>query len=191
MSRYSGKCDFGDTWRIHGEEHILNSDIYIGNNIVPLRINTYKDALPYFPHLVWLMAYDKESNKSVIRLSDKSFVDSEERERLGRMLDDMKREYRRCKRKRIPFLFDNLRFTYMEEIYGKIFYEVEAKGEKAKIPYNLHFPYHDMERVNLYEDMVKAGYAELKAAIWCFGYERCIYDDLPESVKGVMQRDSS
>lgn len=65
MSKYSGKCDFGDTWEILGDR-VKNMKVYFGNNIVPLEIHSYKDALPYFPYLVSMMESSDEG--TIVRL---------------------------------------------------------------------------------------------------------------------------
>ena len=187
MSKYSGKCDFGDSWEIWGEDHVLNSKIYIGDNIIPLKIETYKDALPYFPRIVFLAAGDKGS--SVIRLTEESFVDLRESERLNWVLEDVKRYYRKCKRSKKTFDFDEAMrlvcwFGSDIEIYEPIVREVMRKGDKAQVPDKVHIPYYDYERKFLYDDMVEAGYSEQEAAIWCFGFTRWINDDLPNGVIG-------
>lgn len=38
MSRFSGKCDFCDEIEIFGLDHILNSDVYVGDSKQPLRL---------------------------------------------------------------------------------------------------------------------------------------------------------
>ena len=38
MSRFSGKCDFFDEIEIFGLEHILNSEVYVGDSKEPLKL---------------------------------------------------------------------------------------------------------------------------------------------------------
>ena len=192
MSKYSGKCDFGDSWDIFGEEYILNSKIYIGNNIVPLKIESYKDALPYFPHIVYMQAGDKEGAN--IWLTEKSFVDSEEEASLERTLDTLKRYYRKCKRNKKEFDMNEALgltswFDEYRRAYQPIADEILKHGEKACVPDTVHLPYYEGDRKRLYEDMVKAGYAEAEAAKWCFGILRCINGDLPEGVCSMVIKD--
>lgn len=56
LSRYSGKCDLYDSLiTIHGfteEEIKTNVNIYVGANKDPLHIESIKDVIPYYPHLV-------------------------------------------------------------------------------------------------------------------------------------------
>lgn len=188
MSRYSGKCDFGDTWSIFGEEYILNSKIYIGKNIVPLRIESYKDALPYFPHIVCIQTGDKAGAN--IWLTEKSFVDSEEEASLERTLDRLKKYYRRCKRKKEEFDMGEALglvswFDEYRNVYRPVVDEVLRFGDNAKVPDTVHLPYYESDRKRLYEDMVKAGYTEADSAKWCFGILRYINGDVPEGVCGL------
>ena len=185
MSRFSGKCDLGDTLDIRGEEFISKSKIFIGNNIAPLRIDTYKDALPYFPFLVGSMGSDKEM--AYIRISNRSFVDIEEEEMLGWILRDAKKYYRKCKRNKVDFdINEALKKTVMFECdydeYRPIIEAVKENGEKATVPETVHRPIHDHYRKDLYEEMVKVGYDENSSAIWCFGLGRFLRGDVPEGV---------
>ena len=188
MSKYSGKCDFGDTWMIHGEGYILNSNVYIGENIVPLRIDSYKDALPYFPYLVSLAAFNNVEGKGEIRLSTESFIDREEREHLGWILRDAKKYFKKCKRIKKEFDADEATkalssFEYEKNIYMPIAEEVKKDGIKAKIPDRVHLPMHEYYRKELYDDMIKAGYDSTKAAKWAYGWHRVFINDLPDSIK--------
>lgn len=84
MSKFSGKCDFYDEIEIFGLDRILLAKIYVGESDYPLPIKTYTDCIPYFPHIVTMSFYDKEKDVTIIRLSEKSWVDIEER-RYGKM----------------------------------------------------------------------------------------------------------
>ena len=190
MSRYSGKCDFGDSWGIHGEEYILNSKIYFGDNIVPLRIDSYKDALPYFPFLVGMIAGNKEG--ATIRLAERSFVDAEEEEMLTWELNNFKRYYRKCKRKKIPYNVDEalekcIYFNGDREFYRPIAEAVSKYGNSAEIPENMHLRTHEYYRKLLYKDMREAGYSCHEACTWCFGWRRWINNDLPDEIKKEFQ----
>lgn len=84
MSKFSGKCDFYDEIKIFGLDKVLSAKIYIGENDYPLPINTYYDCIQYFPHIVIMSFYDSVAGCQIIRLSEKSWVDIEER-RYGKM----------------------------------------------------------------------------------------------------------
>ena len=77
MSRFSGKCDFCDEIEIFGLEHILNSEVYVGDSEDPLNLTCLADCVPYFPHIVCLSHHDTKKNCGHIRLTDKSWVDIE------------------------------------------------------------------------------------------------------------------
>lgn len=185
MSKYSGKCDFGDSWEIFGEKYILKSKVFILNNIVPLRIDSYKDALPYFPRIVVMSGGDKESSR--IRLSDRSYADKEEENRLNWYLESIKKYYRKCKRKKVNFdideALDNVFFFEDKEKYKPLVMEVMKSGDKAVLPGDMHLSIYDFYRKQLYDDMVLAGYKDNEAAMWCFGWDRCCRKDVPEGVK--------
>lgn len=59
MSKYSGRCDFGDAWEIL-KERTTTTKVYLGEHIIPLEIHSYKEALPYFPYGVVSMGSSKE-----------------------------------------------------------------------------------------------------------------------------------
>lgn len=82
MSRFSGKCDFCDEIEIFGLDHILNSDVYVGDSKQPLRLASLRDCVPYFPYVVSMAHHNQEKNRGYIRLTSKSWVDIEE-ERYG------------------------------------------------------------------------------------------------------------
>ena len=77
MSKFSGKCDFCDEIEIFGLEHILNSEVYVGDNKEPLKLTCLADCVPYFPHLVCLSHHDTKKNCGHIWLTEKSWVDIE------------------------------------------------------------------------------------------------------------------
>ena len=84
MSRFSGKCDFYDTIMIWGIDHILNSDVYLGDSPVPLELHTIADCVPYYAHIVSVAGHDNVNHCSYIRLTKKSWVDLEA-ERYGEL----------------------------------------------------------------------------------------------------------
>ena len=58
MSRFSGKCDFHDEIVIMGLEHILNSEVYVGNSSEPLKLTCLADCVPYYPYVVSIAHHD-------------------------------------------------------------------------------------------------------------------------------------
>lgn len=77
MSRFSGKCDFFDEIEIFGLEHILNSEVCVGDSKEPLKLTCLADCVPYFPHIVCFSHHDNAKNCGHIRLTEKSWVDIE------------------------------------------------------------------------------------------------------------------
>ena len=98
MSLYSGKCDFCDMCDIHNVDNILKSNVYIGWNIIPLKFETKKDLIPYYPYLVSLSA--TTNGVGEIRLSTESYVDRSERESLELYTKECQRYVNKCKRKK-------------------------------------------------------------------------------------------
>lgn len=84
MSRFSGKCDFYDSIEIHGIDHILNCNVYVGNSDTPLSLHSIADCVPYYPYVVSVSGIDNVNKCGMIRLMDRSWVDIEE-ERYGPM----------------------------------------------------------------------------------------------------------
>lgn len=172
MSRYSGKCDFCDHIEIHGVDNVLSSDIHIGRNIVPLRFETEKDLIPYYPHLILITAWDNTANKGRIVLSERSFVDREEEEILTYTLQYLLRYYNRCKRKHIQYDADeaiknSLGGWFKPEYYKVLAERVGRYGKKATID-GVHTPLHQHDRQLLYEEMIKNGYTPFSAYYWVY-----------------------
>ncbi len=78
MSKFSGKCDFCDEIAIHGLDHILRCDVYVGSSRTPLRLTCLADCVPYYPYIVSVAAHDNVRNRGVICLTERSWVDIEE-----------------------------------------------------------------------------------------------------------------
>ena len=178
MSEFSGKCDLWDWFSMSKKDIDFSKiKIYVGGNIVPLRIESKKDLLPYAPFIVAVGCHDGEND--VIRLSQKSFVDQEEEEHLQFRLDDILRIYRRCKRKKEPFSKDIEEFAhgfYNSPETAEIIDRVVTLGEKATIK-GIHCKYSDYYRKNLYEAMVEEGWDRNRAKRWCYGIERAWNDN--------------
>ena len=100
----SGKSDFQDIVEMHysAEEILSKYKIYASiNDIIPLKIETKKDLVAYYPYLVSVMSSNKEEG-GVIMLY-KSYIDMEEEKSLTYKLNDLIKYYKKCKRKKIPF----------------------------------------------------------------------------------------
>ena len=82
MSRFSGKCDVYSTLvDIHeytDEELKNNIKIYLGDMDIPLPIESRKDLIPCYPHIVSSAGFNNTERSANIRITKDSFVDSEE-----------------------------------------------------------------------------------------------------------------
>lgn len=178
ISKYSNKCDLYDVLvDIREITDFSKVKIYAANNsIVPLRIDSQKDLMPYYPYIVAISISNSDGTQ-IIHLSEGSYVDIEEQERLTWDLDTLKRYYRRQKRRHEPFdsdealkkicFFDSTPEYYKKELVNR----VKELGEKATIE-DIHIPFMDTMRQWLYEDMVAAGWNDDRAYEWCFGWRR-------------------
>ncbi len=170
MSKFSGKCDFYDSIMIHGLPRILSSDIYIGDNIIPLRIDTEKDCIPYYPYLVSTSAMNKEG-KSTIVLTSRSYVDINEEEQLNNTLKTVLRIYNRCKRNHVPFdeeiTLNQMKFLVTEDYERELVHRVALYGNKATIS-DIHKPFHNYYRDLLFDEMISNGYDKQRAYYWVY-----------------------
>lgn len=170
MSKYSGKCDVYDHLGDKSDEYIANSDIYFGYEAVPLRINSQKDLMPYYPHLVCMAICS--NGKHVVNITERSFVDTEEEEILNCDLEELKRLRRSKKRKHEEFIpkdaVNKLSIFFNHTEYKiELANRVAESGDKATID-DIHIPFSDYYRRILYEDMIAAGYTERFARWWVY-----------------------
>jgi hypothetical protein len=168
MSKFSGKCDFYDHIQIFGLDKILASKIYVGDHtIIPLRIDTEQDCIPYYPYLIGMSC--TENGVGVIHLSNESFIDTEEKEYLNWILRDVLAYYKKCKRNHM--LFDEkeaLNKTYyfgIGEHHKEIIKRVAQFGVKATID-GIHTSSHDYYRYEMFEEMTNNGYSPSLAYYW-------------------------
>lgn len=177
MSVYSGKCDVYDSLiGIHeytDEELKNNVDIYIGNVKTPLKIESKKDLIPYYPHIVYAACHNNKERKANVFITSESFVDTEERESLEFRLKELLKIYNRCKRKKIEFNVDEAvkQVTWNgwnEEPYRELAIRVKEHGNKTTID-GIHLKMHELYRQELVEEMIKNG---LNPSYW--GYDRFV-----------------
>ena len=167
---------------IHKITDFSNVRIYAANNdLIPLRIDSQVDLMPYYPFLITSMSSSKEGGIDA-HLSERSYIDIEEEDRLQWRLEQLKKYYRRCKRNHEPFddkeaickicVWNNGEENYETELVKRVKYA----GERATYD-GIHIPIFDASRRKLFNDMVDAGYNELKAWTWCFGWRRLVEFD--------------
>lgn len=165
MSRYSSRYDCYDSLvMIHkytDEELKNNVNIYIGNIKTPLKIDSQKDLIPYYAHLVSSAYFNNEERKSTIHLTSQSWVDYEEADILEFRLKLLLRIYNRCKRKKIDFDIDEAvkEITWSnwnEEPYKELAKRVKEHGKKATID-GIHLKMHERYRQELVDTMIENG----------------------------------
>lgn len=185
MSMFSNKCDCADHFWMGAnndediQKEIDRTDFYIwgeGGRRFRLDIHTVKDLVPYYPFLIAVGAWSKEGRCTII-FSDESFVDKEEKEFIGWELRDALAEYKKCKRKKIPFDVD----AYLEKRKGtwrmhnyteEVVRRVATNGLKANID-GLHSNFKDKyERARLAQEMQKYGYTDGEINMWVFGLRK-------------------
>lgn len=99
MSKFSGKCDFGDSVLMFSSpEEMIKKEIYINDHL--LKFENVDDLIPYYPYLV------SSSSSNVYHLCSKSFVDEEETEFIGYIIRDAIKLYKRAKLKKIDFTLE-------------------------------------------------------------------------------------
>lgn len=168
MSIYSGKCDVADHLSDATDEYLQNANIYIGDNIIPLRINNQHDLAPYYPYLIWFGGWG--DGKAELHISTESYIDQEERDHLTWKLEDAKKYYRKCKRKKITYNTEAAakRISFLQEpteLEYEIAHRVKLYGEKATIN-GLHDTMHEYDRNLWLEEMIRLGWDKRQAACW-------------------------
>ena len=172
MSKYSGKSDLFDS--LHTDDYSKLKIFAHSNDIVPLRIDSYKEVVPYFPYLVSISCVNADGYKTIY-LSSKSFVDIEEEELLTCDLDILKRYHRKCKRNKTEFneeeALSMITLFGGSDLHKELVRRVKELGSKATIE-GIHIPQCDRMRESLYEEMIRVGWTEYQAYRWCFGWDR-------------------
>lgn len=168
MSRFSGKCDLYDHFDGVPDDIIAEYDIYPHNSAVPLKIMDRTDLVPYYPYLVVIGTWG--DGKGTLCLSDKSFVDTEERRLLEAKKASLLKIFHKCKRKKSTFdpheaakqisVYDS---PHSEEV--EIALRIAEAGGKANLD-GIHDAIHEHYRQELLEEMVKAGYSKAFSRWW-------------------------
>lgn len=158
------------------EEILEKYQVYAyGNDIVPLRMESKKDLVAYYPYLT-TMVYSNKEEGGRIHLSDKSYIDIEEEERLNRKINDLKKYYKKCKRNKEEFDKNKALelICWLEEpkpYHIELVNRVAEFGNKATIE-NIHDPFHDRMREEWYQLMLDNGWGEQRAYRWVYGWQR-------------------
>ena len=71
MSRFSGKFDFYDEIEINGLDLILNSQVFVGDSLTPLRLTCREDCIPYYPYVPVMAGVDQARGRGTFYLTAK------------------------------------------------------------------------------------------------------------------------
>lgn len=181
MSRYSGKCDCFDSLiaiNQYTEEELKNNvKIFIGSDEEPLKIESYKSLIPYYPYLIVASYHNGKDRTAIINLSNESFVDREERELLEWYLKDILKIYNRCKRNKEEFdvekAVDGVSWFSDKDVIREIAMRVKENGTKATLD-GIHLEFHEhYYRQLLVDKMIENGLNPSD-----YGYGRFIKGDV-------------
>lgn len=184
MSRFSGKADFC-IWCNEGDYDFANSDIYLGcgldENYNPtgkkLDIKNKYDALPYFPHIVGI-GFGSKDGRSVIYLSSRSYVDEREEEHLQWIISDIRRAFKKRKRKKQvispELLYEDIYVWKDEEnLYKKLINRFMQNHSNPDIS-DIHTTMSEYYRNELKDEMIKEGYSEEETIDWIWGNKKYV-----------------
>jgi hypothetical protein len=180
-SCFSGRCDLYDSLIDIGKVTDFSKvHIYIKYNPVELRIDSYKDLIPYFPCVPSISTHSNREYRLCI--SGKPWYRVEEEQTLNFYLRDLTTCYNKLKREKRLSLealieMHTERFRWISNKNGLIDELarrlIEAKGNKDKVYIeDLYLPSGDWFRKKLYEEMIKNGWNENVAYNWCYGWDR-------------------
>lgn len=167
MSIYSGKCDLYDWWGNFSDDKLKRSCLFVGDSIVPLRIESQHDLAPYYPYIVYLGTGGKNGDLEA-HISERSYVDASEEEHLFWRLRDCIKYYRWCKRNKTQYdeeeAVKKMNF-FPDDIDKEIAKRVGMYGAKATTK-GLHLPSFEYDRNRLLEEMIRLGWDKRKAKYW-------------------------
>ena len=155
--------------------------IYINHNPVELRIDSYKDLIPYFPCVPSVEIVSNEEYR--ISISGKPSYRRDEEDMFNIYLRDLTTCYNRLKHDKnlsLETLVERYNSKYSwwglpkDELIAELASRlIEAKGKKDKVDISdLYLPSGDWFRKRLYEEMINNGWKENVAYRWCYGLSR-------------------
>lgn len=121
MSTFSDKSDFGDVClSLYTPNIIASSTIYIGD--VPLKVDSPKDLIPYYGHLIGSMA---SSDRGItIHLSKKSRPDYIDKDGIENFVNMFVRDLRRAKRNKKELTFEQYKdIMFLTELDRMVLFE--------------------------------------------------------------------
>ena len=172
MSKFTGKCDCFDWFIDRTDEYIQASTFYCNNK--EIKINNRFELIPYYPYLIASGGADKEH--CTVYLTDKSYIDEEEKRSLNINLNILKEYFKECQKKNEKF--KKTEAYKLVEPYGwnrrkshELVNRVAEYGTDAKID-GIHDSTHERLRDEFCDFMIKNGYKKEYAFKWVFGEER-------------------
>lgn len=182
-SCFSGRCDLYDSLIEIGKVTDFSKvHIYINDNPVELRIDSYKDLIPYFPCIPSIQTHHCDGEYRIWFNSNKPSYRRDEEDLLRIYLRDLTTCYNRLKRNKClslealvekynsKYSWDSSKDELITELASRL---IEAKGIRDKVDINdLYLPSGDWFRERLYEEMVNNGWEESVAYRWCYGFNR-------------------
>ncbi len=181
MSSYSGKCDLCDSIEIVGMDKFLKEcEIYTKtSDLVPLKIESEKDLVPFYPYLCWLMTNNK------YYLCEDNFINEEENEIKEWYLKEIIKEYKKAKRNKVEF--NPKYWGGREEIWDSVVEIVRKKGEKTTLEdlEDIHTTMAEVYRKYWYEELIRVGWREDQAFHCAYGLRRFIQRTIKENDDAV------
>ena len=173
MSKYSGKCDLYDSIGDYSDEDIATKvKIYYAGSIVPLDVKSQKDIMPFYPFVAGVM-YGESNGTRVFHIDRRSYVDEQEEEFVEFAKRSIERYYKKCRRKRVEFTVEDFHpYTDLERKMAEDVMRIGIKNVLMSDEYHTYMS--DYYRKALYKDMVAAGWEEVKALTWVFGWRRAM-----------------
>lgn len=172
MSKFCDKCDFYDWIADKDDEYIQNSRFYIYHKGRECRLDIHNqfDAALYYPFIVALAGANQDGANIV--LSSDCYIDTRENEHRKWQIHDVLKEWRKCKRKKIPFIHDEV---FKRVAWGNkpdpqldaIIDAVSKDGKKASFEH-IHYPLQEYYRRIWYQHLVEIGYDTNTAYRWVF-----------------------
>lgn len=131
MSRWTGKCDFADSCEmIHDPKSMVEkSAVYLCGAKIDIKDET--DLIPYYTYLEAMSCYSKDEG-NVIHLSKRSFIDSEEAERLSWKVIQAIKAFRKAKKEKKEFNIEYLKKSkfFWGEDYDLVWLEIVDRIKK-------------------------------------------------------------
>lgn len=173
MSKYSGKCDLYDSIGDYSDEDIATKvKIYYASSIVPLDVKSQKDIMPFYPFVAGIM-YGESDGTRVFHIGRRSYVDEQEEEFVESAKRSIERYYKKCKRKRVEFTVEDFHpYTDLERQMAEDVMRIGIKNVLMSDEYHTYMG--DYYRKILYKDMIAAGWENVKALTWVFGWRRAM-----------------